>query len=139
MANTQLTETFQDIADAIRDKGVVGTMTPLEMPDKIASITSGGGSGETKYGVGVDGIVGKVDADGVLAPAEFEFSSNDIVSIADNVLENKFQRNSGLTEVNLPNLTSIGMYGMRNAFQYCTSLEKVSLPKITTLGDNAMY
>lgn len=37
-----LRETFGNIADAIRAKGVSGTMTPLEMPDKISSIQSGG-------------------------------------------------------------------------------------------------
>lgn len=36
-----LRETFSDIADAIRDKGVTGTMTPLEMPDRIAEIQTG--------------------------------------------------------------------------------------------------
>lgn len=37
-----LRETFGNIASAIRAKGVEGTMTPLEMPDKISSIQSGG-------------------------------------------------------------------------------------------------
>lgn len=41
MAN--LRQTFKNIADSIRAKGVEGTMTPLEMPEKIASIPSGGG------------------------------------------------------------------------------------------------
>lgn len=38
-----LRQTFKNIADAIRSKGISGTMTPLEMPTKIASIPSGGG------------------------------------------------------------------------------------------------
>lgn len=46
MANTILTEIFSGIADAIRAKGVTGTMTPLEMAAKISSIvTDGGGEG----------------------------------------------------------------------------------------------
>jgi len=48
MANTTLTQTFSDIADAIRAKGVTGTMTPLEMPTKIGSIAGGGSEAEWK-------------------------------------------------------------------------------------------
>lgn len=36
-----LRQTFSGIADAIRAKGVSGTMTPLEMPNKIAEIPTG--------------------------------------------------------------------------------------------------
>jgi hypothetical protein len=57
MANTTLTEAFSDIADAIRAKGVSGTMTPLEMPTKIGSIAGGG----SKYGISLDSIIGDVD------------------------------------------------------------------------------
>ena len=45
MSDTTLREAFGDIADAIRAKGVTGTMSPLEMPTKIAAIPSGGGGG----------------------------------------------------------------------------------------------
>jgi len=41
MANTTLRQAFSDIANAIRAKGVTGTMTPLEMPTKIEEISSG--------------------------------------------------------------------------------------------------
>ena len=44
MANETLTNIFSDIADAVRAKGVTGQMTPLQMPAKITSIPSGGGS-----------------------------------------------------------------------------------------------
>lgn len=36
-----LRETFHDIAESIRAKGIEGTMTPLEMPQKIGEISSG--------------------------------------------------------------------------------------------------
>ena len=58
-----LRETFSNIADAIRAKGVTGTMTPLEMPSKIVDIPSGGG---TTYGATVEGLVGTIDANGKL-------------------------------------------------------------------------
>lgn len=39
---TTLRQTFADIADAIRAKGIDGTMTPAEMPGKIGEIQTGG-------------------------------------------------------------------------------------------------
>ena len=39
-----LREIFQNIADAIRSKGVSGTFTPNEMAQKIGEIQTGGGS-----------------------------------------------------------------------------------------------
>ena len=41
--NETLIDALKDIADAIRAKGVTGTMSALEMPQKIASIPTGGG------------------------------------------------------------------------------------------------
>lgn len=112
MANETLTDVFSDIADAIRAKGLTGQMKPTEMSTKIADIPSGGGS---KYGVGVDAFIGDVDANGALqlpsASYSFSFSSPDIVSIGDNVLKDKF-KGTGIEQVDLPNLTTIGNGGL---------------------------
>jgi len=82
MSSTTLTQVFSDIANAIRAKGVTGTMTPLQMPTKVASISS------SKYGVPMDGLLGNVNGQGELQPpsTSFQFTSNDIVSIASNAL-----------------------------------------------------
>lgn len=89
MANETLTGAFSDIADAIRAKGVTGTMTPLEMPTKIANIPSGSG---TKYGLSWDPMIGDVDSNGVLqAPTgSMSFSTSDIKSIPEYTLQKKF-------------------------------------------------
>ena len=90
MSDKTLREALTDIADAIRAKGVTGTMSALEMPTKIASIPSGSGS---KYGVTLDGLLGDVDANGVLQDPSttFTFSSNDIRKITgNNQLQYKF-------------------------------------------------
>ena len=39
--NTTLRQAVRDIADAIRAKGVSGTMSLSEMPTKVANIPSG--------------------------------------------------------------------------------------------------
>ena len=43
MSEPTLYNALKDIADAIRAKGVTGTMSAIEMPQKIASIQTGGG------------------------------------------------------------------------------------------------
>ena len=130
MADTTLRQAFSDIANAIRAKGVTGTMTPLQMPTKIGTIYA------SKYGVSGDSVIGNVDQNGELQPpsTSFTFQSSDILSIPINGLYNKFYRNPALTEVNLPNLTTVGNYGMDAAFEYCTSLTTVDLSKVTGVG-----
>ena len=44
-----LRQTFSDIADAIRAKGVSGTMKPIEMASKIGEIKTGGGGQDYGY------------------------------------------------------------------------------------------
>lgn len=134
MADKTLREALTDIADAIRAKGVTGTMSALEMPTKIASIPSGGGS---KYGVSGDSILGDVDANGVLQDPStpFTFSSNEIRKITGNSqYENLFYRNTAITAVSLPNLTEIGEHSLYYAFRYCTSLTSVDLSSLTIVG-----
>lgn len=78
MADKTIREAFQDIADAIRAKGVTGTMSPLQMPTKIGTI-----SGGEKFGASIDNWVGDVDANGVLqspTTTTFDFYSTDILA-----------------------------------------------------------
>ena len=133
MADTTLRQAFSNIADAIRAKGVTGTMSPLQMPTKVASISS------SKYGVSGDSVLGNVDQNGVLqAPSQqFQFVSSEIISIgttASGSLYYKFCFNTALTSVNLPNLTTVGVMGMSNAFYDCTSLTTVNMPNLTTFS-----
>lgn len=108
MADTTLRQAFSNIANAIRAKGVTGTMTPLQMPTKVASISS------SKYGVSGDSVLGNVNGQGELQQPtqQFQFTSSDIVVVPANMLRNKFYNNTGLVEVHLPNLTSVESYGM---------------------------
>lgn len=154
-----LRETFSDIADAIRAKGVSGTMTPTQMPSKIASIPSGGG---TVYGMTVQNIIGDLDQNGALVPTSpFSFSSNDIRTVGD-TLYYKFYHNTAITQLVLPsittldttngmnsicyestNLTKVNLSGLttisasgslQNAFRKCTSLVEVDMSGLTTMG-----
>ena len=138
MANETLTSAFSDIADAIRAKGVTGTMTPLQMPTKIESIPSGGG---TKYGVSVDSVLGEVDSNGVLQSPNipFSFESIDVKSISYNALNGRFTTITSLTTVNLPNLTNVEISGMTGAFYGCTSLSSVSIDELSSIGDGGMH
>ena len=55
-----------------------------------------------------------------------------------NVIELKegaFDTAMSLSEVNLPNVTSIGAYG----FRYCYGFTSLSFPKVTHVGEGAFY
>ena len=134
MSEPTLYNALKDIADAIRAKGITGTMSALEMPTKIAAIQTGGGS---KYGISLDGLIGDVDGDGVLQePSDtYTFTSTDIVEVPDGVLRSFFRFSEGLTAISLANLTTIGDNGMEEAFYGCENLESISFPSLTTVGD----
>lgn len=127
-----LRETFSDIADAIRAKGVTGTMTPTQMPSKIASIPSGGG---TVYGMTVQNIIGDLDQNGALVPtSSFSFSSNDITAVG-NILYNKFYNNTAITQLVLPSLTTLDTTNAMNSVCYnASNLTKVDLSGVTTIN-----
>ena len=105
MADTTLISALSAIADAIRAKGVTGTMSALEMPTKIASIPQGGGGG-TKYGVSVDALLGDIDSNGQLqnpnvSPFDVQLSATSIVSSG---FHHKFNKCSGIRNVSMPSL-----------------------------------
>lgn len=58
--NETLIDALSGIAEAIRAKGVAGTMNAWEMPTKIEEIQT------EKYGIPLDGILGDVDENGAL-------------------------------------------------------------------------
>lgn len=58
--NETLIDALSGIADAIRAKGITGTMNAWEMPTKIEEIQT------EKYGIPIGGILGDVDANGEL-------------------------------------------------------------------------
>ena len=138
-----LRETFSNIADAIRAKGISGTMTPLEMPSKIANIPSGGG---TTYGATVENLVGKVNDNGEYVPdaTPFDFQMSDLEYINNatgnsKALSYKFYYNQGIRSLSLPNLKSIDFtqalyymcYGAEN-------LVSVSMPKLETVNQQGV-
>lgn len=122
------------IKAAIEAKGVSDVGDVLsDYATKIASIPSGGG-GSTKFGMTIDSVVGDVNSSGQLQPPStpFSFSSTEITSLAGYTLYYKFCNNTGLTSVNLPNLTSCGTNCLQNAFYGCTNLTSVNLPKLAS-------
>jgi hypothetical protein len=99
------------IKAAIEAKGVSDVGDVLSTyATKIADIPTGGGS---KYGLSMDNIIGDVNAQGALQPPTTgALSSTAIVSIPGHGLQYKFYNNTGISSVSLPNLTTIGQYGM---------------------------
>ena len=106
--------TLTGIANAIRAKGgTSGTMTPQEMPEKIAAIPTGG------------------DIDALIDRSITEISSSSVTSIG----VGAFFFCSELTTANFPAATSIG----NGAFYYCISLTTVNFTVATSIGNGAFY
>ncbi len=137
MSEPTLYNALKDIADAIRDKGITGTMNAWEMPDKIASIVTGGGD---KYDITLDGLIGDVNGQGVLQdPSEtFTFTSSDIVEIPDDMLDSFFAVKDNITAVSLPNLTTVGEYGMKEICRDCEYLTSANLASLTSIDEHGM-
>ena len=107
------------------------------MPDKIASIVAGGGD---KYDITLDGLIGNVNGQGVLqAPREtFTFTSSEIVEVPDDTLDSFFAAKDNITAVSLPNLTTVGEYGMNEICRYCEYLTSVNLASLTSIDEHGM-
>ena len=135
MASTTLISALSNIADAIRAKGVTGTMNALEMPAKVGSLVT------NKYGVVLDGWVGNINAQGQLggATTNFEFSSPDILSIGNWTLQNAFYGKGRLTKVSLPNVTLCGEGSFFQAFNSCGNLTSVEIPLLATSGASTFF
>lgn len=120
-----LTDKLTAIAEAIRAKtGETGTMTPAEMPGKIASIETGGGSGAT------DAIVvTERDANGNAVTVDMSGFQGD-------VWKYQFYGDSWLEEVIMPTqCKSVG----NNAFYMCKNLETVHMPSGVKRLDNSAF
>ena len=134
MSNTILGNAFKNVADAIRAKGVTGTMSPLEMPAKVASIPTG----RSKFGISIGSLFGDVDQQGnYLNPSEpFSVQSTEILGLADNVLYSKFFMNNGITSLSLPNVTSLGITSLYAVCSYSTSLRSVDFSGLLECGNS---
>ena len=120
--------TAENIKKDVQILGVTGTY-------------EGSGGSSTKYGITINGVLGDVDASGVL---QYPSASQEIVftgvrDIASQCLRYKFT-GSKLTSASFPALTTVsGSYGMYRAFGYCSVLTSLSFPKLTTVsGANGM-
>lgn len=135
--NNNLTDFLTDLADAIRaKKGISGVINPQAFASHIASIESGGGTGDA-------------DVVGLLTNTLTHLSSN-----ATSLRAYALRGLSKLTSVDLPNVKTVGdngFYGVGLAelylpsctkvggtcIAYCASLTKIGLPVCTTLGTYA--
>ena len=114
------------IKAAIEAKGVANVGDVLSTyASKIASIPSGGSSGDPRW---------EVSQQGALSKKSFAINwFNDLTSIPANGLQYAYY-GSNVTSASFPNLTSVENYGMYNAFSGCTSLTSIDLSSITSVG-----
>lgn len=121
----RLNEVKQQIKQSIINKGVAvaDTDTFASYATKIGEIQSGGGGevvDKTKFGVSIDNILGNVDAEGTLTPAnagDFVLDLTGVKAISGlRMFTNMFTFNQKIKAVYAPDLKELAAYAFENAF-----------------------
>lgn len=100
---------------------------------------SGGAS--SKYGATVDSFLGDVDANGVLQPvtAQTNLVFTGVEYVPSYALYYRFYKNSGITSVSFPDLTSMNKaYAMGYTFSDCTNITSVDLSSLTRIENGTV-
>lgn len=145
-----LREVFKDIADAIREKGVSGTMKPIEMASKIETIQTGDApmSGLPLKAYGFE-VVNR----NVVGPSERPERYDLVVSGLTTATYGQFNQAWGIqgstgvgiavnackmlpsiATATFPNLTKVEAQSFGSAFAYNKSIQSVSFPALTTIA-----
>ena len=123
------------------------TMPQTQNSDNLAtcvqSITTGGGGGDTQFGLVISDVLGTVDGTGAVSKTTIsnalDFSG--ITSFTNYALSGKFMYSSfsPTQDVEFPALASIGTSGMYSAFRDCSGLTSISFPALASIGNSGMY
>ena len=121
------------------------TMPQTQNSDNLAacvqSITTGGGGGDTQFGLTAEQMLGTLDGEGNLTyPTLPSITFTGLKKIPSSAFYYKFyQRNfeTGAV-VSFPDLTSVNVNSMYNCFSSCGSLANADLSALTTVGNSGM-
>lgn len=138
---TSLANTKTAIKDAIVAKGVmVEDDTPFSgYAAKIGEIQSGGGVPVTKFGLSIDDLLGNVDVNGnyVFPNGGGKFDGTGIKNITQYAFYYKFHKGN-ITEFHMPDLESVGSYGLGYVCSGDENLIVVDMPNIKTFDTFCM-
>ena len=107
----------------------------------VDSITTGGGGGDTQFGLTAEQMLGTLDGEGNLTlPALPSITFTGLKSVPVNGFYYKFYRRNFETgaTVSFPDLTNISTFDMSNCFDSCNSLTSVDLSALTTVDSNGL-
>lgn len=144
---TSLGDFFGAVANAIREKkGTTNKIVPINFPEEIASIETGGGSsGGSSLDSWIAGETTELTYNGeTIATGGFGYTNSTYLNKltkfngpnVKTIGSGAFYNRSELTEVNLPNLEETVGWG---AFYCCNGLTNVSFPKVTKLHGGEFY
>ncbi len=108
-----------------------------------AKITgTGSGGGGSKYGIGIDDLLGEVSSGTLNVPTgnDTDLTISGFTKLAQYALYYKFVRNTKVRNVTFSDLEQCAnSYAMQYCFYYCTSLKTVSFPKLTTINGSSAF
>ena len=136
---TAIQNAQQKVADAYtaisnKDGTLPATQNLANMPTAIGSIPSGG----TKYGVGIDDLLGNT-VDGTLSPPSIQFTVDlsGVTTIDFHALDYKFYR-LNVQSADLSDVVTIRSYGLYNSF-YNSEIESIDLSKVSSVETYGLY
>ena len=135
--------TLTAIGDSIRAKsGLTEAISPLDMPNAIDSISSGGESDDLLKGLIERSLTEIIIPLGITRIGSYLFYSSSLTSITipnsvTTIGGSAFYGCNRLRKITIPNsVTTIDSY----AFQYCTRLESIAMPNgIAHINDSVFY
>ena len=121
------------------------TMPQTQNSDNLAacvqSITTGGGGGDTQFGLTAEQMLGTLDSDGNLTmPTLPSITFTGLKNVSDYVFAYKFYQRTFETDATVlfPDLTNIAQSGMNGCFSNCTSLTSADLSALTSVDSSGL-
>lgn len=109
---------------------------------KIVGTGSGGGGASSKYGIGIDDLLGDVSSDTLNVPTggNVDLTISGFKKLAQYALYYKFVRNTRIKSVTFSDLEQAATsYAMQYAFYYCTSIQTADFSKLTTINGSSAF
>lgn len=126
-------------ADAVAEDILEGKCAYVNGAKVIGVGTGGGGS---KYGIGIDDLLGEVSSNTLQRPtgAVTDLTISGFTKLSQYAMYYMFVRNNRIKTVNFADLETINQsYALQYCFYTCTNLTSASFPKLTTINGSSAF
>lgn len=134
---------FMDTTDAdATAEDILENKTAYVNGVKLVGTGTGGGGSSSKYGIGIDDLLGEVSSDTLQRPtgAVTDLTISGFTKLSQYAMYYMFVRNNRIKTVNFADLETINQsYALQYCFYTCTNLTSASFPKLTTINGSSAF